>query len=110
MRFDQLASASDELAKTAPEIRAQISRDALYDKYIERQRREVAALKRDEAERIPLDFDYEMLDGLTRELAGKLTRIRPEDLSQAARIEGMTPAALTLILAKLRQQARAASA
>ncbi len=108
--FDQVASASEDLAKTAPAVRTQVSRDALYAQYIERQKREVAALKRDEAEAIPPDFDYAGLDGLTRELAGKLSRIRPENLSQAGRIEGMTPAALTLILAKLRQHARAASA
>ncbi len=108
--FDQVASASEELAETGPAIRTQVSRDALYSQYIERQRREVAALKRDEAEAIPSDFDYAGLDGLTHELAGKLARIRPENLSQAGRIEGMTPAALTLILAKLRQRSRAASA
>ena len=108
--FDQLVSASADLAEVAPPIRTQVARDALYEKYIERQTREVAALKRDEAEEIPPDFDYAALDGLTRELAGKLARIRPENLAQAGRIEGMTPAALTLILAKLRQRARAASA
>lgn len=108
--FGQVAAVSQELAKVAPEIQTQVSRDALYAQYIERQKREVAALKRDEAEAIPADFDYTALDGLTRELAGKLARIRPENLSQAGRIEGMTPAALTLILAKLRQRARAASA
>jgi len=108
--FDQVASASEDLAKTGPSIRTQVSRDALYAQYIERQKREVAALKRDEAETIPPDFDYAGLDGLTHELSGKLARIRPENLAQAGRIEGMTPAALTLILAKLRQRARAASA
>ena len=108
--FDQVASASEDLAKTGPSIRTQVSRDALYAQYIERQKREVAALKRDEAETIPPDFDYAGLDGLTHELSGKLARIRPENLAQAGRIEGMTPAALTLILAKLRQRTRAASA
>ena len=108
--FDQVASASEDLAKTGPSIRTQVSRDALYAQYIERQKREVAALKRDEAETIPPDFDYAGLDGLTHELSGKLARIRPENLAQAGRIEGMTPAALTLILAKLRQRARVASA
>ncbi|HCQ67257.1 MAG TPA: tRNA uridine-5-carboxymethylaminomethyl(34) synthesis enzyme MnmG, partial [Rhodobacteraceae bacterium] len=102
--FDQVASASEDLAKTGPSIRTQVSRDALYAQYIERQKREVAALKRDEAETIPPDFDYAGLDGLTHELSGKLARIRPENLAQAGRIEGMTPAALTLILAKLRQR------
>ena len=108
--FEQLVSASEDLAKIDPAIRTQVARDALYEKYVERQKREVAALKRDEAEEIPPDFDYAVLDGLTKELAGKLARIRPENLAQAGRIEGMTPAALTLILAKLRQRARAASA
>ncbi len=108
--FDQLAGASDALASIAPEIRAQISKDALYANYIARQKKEVEALQRDEAQRIPADFDFSALDGLTKELAGKLGAIRPETIAHAARIEGMTPAALTLILAKLRQAARAKSA
>ena len=108
--FAQLAGADPALESIAPAIRTQVERDALYEKYIERQRREVEALKRDESERIPEDFDYGALAGLTRELAGKLVRVRPETLAQASRIEGMTPAALTLILAKLRQNSRAASA
>ncbi len=107
--FEQLIGVSEDLGKTPPEIRVQVARDALYAQYIERQKREVAALKRDEAEVIPPDFDYGVLDGLTKELAGKLARIRPENLAQAGRIEGMTPAALTLILAKLRRQARSAA-
>lgn len=108
--FSQVAKADERLEAVPEEIRKQLERDALYAQYIERQRREVEAFRRDEAEAIPEGFDYEALDGLTRELAGKLGRVRPETLAQAARIEGMTPAALTVILARLRQKRRAASA
>jgi tRNA uridine 5-carboxymethylaminomethyl modification enzyme len=63
-------------------------------------------LRRDEAHGIPLDFDFEAIDGLSNELKAKLGTIRPEDLAQASRIEGMTPAALTVILVNLKQAER----
>ncbi len=107
---DQLATNDEELSAIAPDIRRQVEKDALYANYIDRQKRDVEALQRDEAHRIPPEFDYDALDGLTRELSGKLSRIRPETIAQAGRIEGITPAALTLILAKLRQADRAKSA
>ncbi len=108
--FEQVAAERPEFAEVGPDIRAQIEKDALYANYVARQKKEVEALKRDEAQRIPPDFDYGALDGLTNEIAGKLSLVRPETISQAARIEGITPAALTLILAKLRQADRARSA
>jgi len=64
-------------------------------------------LQREEAAEIPPDFDYGALSGLSAELTAKLRRVQPANLSQAARIEGMTPAALTLILAHLRKARRA---
>ncbi len=108
--FTGLAENEPLLAEVAPEIGAQIAKDALYANYIERQKREVEALQRDEAQRIPAEFDYKSLDGLTTELTNKLSLARPETIAQAARIEGITPAALTLILAKIRQAARQKSA
>jgi len=110
MTFEKLGLEDSEPFVPAPEIRRQIEKDALYVNYIDRQKKEVEALLRDEAQRIPSDFDYGSLDGLTRELSGKLERVRPETIAHAGRIEGMTPAALTLILAKLRQMERAKSA
>jgi len=92
------------------ETGAQLSKEALYANYIARQARDVEILRRDEAHAIPCDFDFDSLQGLSNELKSKLKAVRPEDLSQAARIEGMTPAALTLILARLRQARRARSA
>jgi tRNA uridine 5-carboxymethylaminomethyl modification enzyme len=95
-----------ELSEVPESILTQLSRDALYANYIERQKREVAALKRDETQFIPEGFDFSALEGLSNELTAKLERARPSNLAQAARVEGMTPAALTLLLARLKQDQR----
>ena len=86
------------------DISDQVERDALYANYIERQAQDVAALRRDEAEAIPRDFSYAEIEGLSNELKFKLILVTPETLGQAARIDGMTPAALTLILSHLKQR------
>jgi tRNA uridine 5-carboxymethylaminomethyl modification enzyme len=86
--------------------RRQLERDALYANYIERQERDVEAMARDEAQAIPEDFDYTALSGLSHELRQKHGAARPATLAQAGRVEGMTPAALTLILARVRQARR----
>ena len=88
-------------------IRQQVATDALYAQYLDRQNEDIAMLRREEAAEIPLSFDYDVLSGLSNELTTKLKRVRPANLAQAARIEGMTPAALTLILAHLRKAQRA---
>jgi len=104
--FDTLATLAPELRKHAGAISEQVEKDALYAHYLERQARDVAALERDEAEPIPADFDFGALKALSNELREKLERAQPETLAQAGRIEGMTPAALTLILSRLRQLRR----
>ena len=104
--FEDLIALDQNLAGTDRETREQISKDALYAKYLERQNRDIEALRRDEAHEIPVDFQYLGMDGLSNELAGKLQAARPRTLAQAGRIEGVTPAALTLVLAKLRQAER----
>ncbi len=105
------------LEKLAPDVsdidrdtRRQIEKDALYANYIERQKRDVEMMRRDEAQAIPPDFDFQHIDGLSNELKAKLSATRPANLAQAGRVDGMTPAALTLILARLRQKAREKSA
>ena len=92
-----------DLTALAPEISAQLAKDALYANYVARQERDVEAMKRDENWEIPADFDYSAMSGLSNELKLKLSRARPQTLGQAARVDSVTPAALTLILAKLRQ-------
>lgn len=89
-------------------IKRQVATDALYAQYLHRQENDAALLRREENEAIPVGFDYAALSGLSNELKLKLGRALPENLSQAGRIEGMTPAALTLILAHLRKAKRAA--
>ncbi|WP_375229434.1 tRNA uridine-5-carboxymethylaminomethyl(34) synthesis enzyme MnmG [Roseobacter sp. S98] len=99
-RFDQIDA----------ETRLQMEREALYASYIHRQQKDIELLRKDEAQKIPAEFDYEELEGLSRELQVKLSSARPETLAQAGRVDGMTPAALTLILARLRQDKKRKSA
>lgn len=101
--FETLAPLMSGLDETKPEIRRQVERDALYATYIERQKREIDAMKRDEGHVIPVDFDFSSISGLSNELKTKLCATKPHDLAQAARIDGMTPAGLALILARLRR-------
>ncbi|SIO49423.1 tRNA uridine 5-carboxymethylaminomethyl modification enzyme [Rhodovulum sp. ES.010] len=104
--FGELLALDASLSSVDDETRAQLERDALYANYIRRQAQDVEAMRRDEALRLPDDFPYDGIDGLSNELKGKLGASRPETLGQAARIDGVTPAALTLILARLRQMER----
>lgn len=108
--FDDLARFDPSLAEVDEETRDQLARDALYAVYIERQQQDVDAMRRDESQTIPEGFDYAALSGLSNELKHKLGAIQPRTLAQAARVEGMTPAAITLILARLRQDARVRAA
>lgn len=110
INFSQLAAVVTELKTMDPRIGEQLARDALYAHYITRQEHDIAALKRDEDWEIPVGFDYSALSGLSNELKLKLIQARPQTLAQAGRVDGMTPAALALILARLRQHRRAAIA
>ncbi|MGB7319472.1 MAG: tRNA uridine-5-carboxymethylaminomethyl(34) synthesis enzyme MnmG [Planktotalea sp.] len=107
VKFEDIVPLFPELSSTDKSIREQVERDSLYSNYIERQQKDVDALRRDEAQIIPSDFSYTDVDSLSNELKQKLSHIRPQNLAQAGRIDGMTPAALTLLLAKLRQRKRA---
>jgi tRNA uridine 5-carboxymethylaminomethyl modification enzyme len=106
---DMVAALVPEFAAMDAEIRDQLARDALYAQYEDRQRGDAEALKRDEDRRIPEGFDYALISGLSTELKGKLQRQMPANLAQAARIDGMTPAALMLILARIGQSDRVRS-
>ncbi|MEX0971443.1 MAG: tRNA uridine-5-carboxymethylaminomethyl(34) synthesis enzyme MnmG [Paracoccaceae bacterium] len=107
---EQLFTLWPELAEIEPAILTQLSYDSLYASYIERQAVDVAAMRRDLARRIPDGFDYAGIVGLSAELQAKLGKARPQSLEHAQRIDGMTPAALTLILARLRSSPMLANA
>jgi tRNA uridine 5-carboxymethylaminomethyl modification enzyme len=73
-----------------------------YEGYIERQRQEIEKFKHLERIRIPDDFDYGRVHGLSNELRDKLRQVRPSSLGQAARMEGMTPAAISVLMVALK--------
>jgi tRNA uridine 5-carboxymethylaminomethyl modification enzyme len=98
-----LQSAIDVYGSLSTEVLGQLQIDAMYDQYSGRQSREVAELKRQETQRIPSSFDYRSISGLSNEMKQKLIRAAPESILHASRIEGMTPAALLLVLAHLRK-------
>jgi len=91
-----------ELQDIEPKIREQISADAIYSFYVDRQKRSIETLQKDKNHKIPKDFNYRGISGLSNELSEKLERVRPQTLDQANRIEGMTPSALVVLLAQLK--------
>lgn len=102
--FDRLQAIWPELGRIEPPIAAQLGVDARYDSYVRRQQEDVEMLRRDEQVRIPPDFDYRNLPGLSNEARQKLELHRPGTIAQASRIDGITPAAVLLLLAGLRSQ------
>ena len=101
----RLAAIWPEIRSLEPKIAAQLEVDARYASYLKRQAEDVEALRRDEAVAIPLDFDFSTLPGLSNEVRQKLKLHRPATLAQAARIDGVTPAALMILLSRLKRPA-----
>ncbi|WP_291200657.1 tRNA uridine-5-carboxymethylaminomethyl(34) synthesis enzyme MnmG [Hyphomonas sp.] len=95
-----------ELNSIAHEVGAQIEIEALYAAYLDRQSEDVAALRRDESLTLPDGLDYDAIGGLSNEVRSKLKAVRPLTLGQAARIEGVTPGALTALLGHVRRVRR----
>jgi tRNA uridine 5-carboxymethylaminomethyl modification enzyme len=105
--FGQLAAIWPELGSWTPEAREQVEIDALYAGYLDRQAVEAEAFRREESLKLPTDLDFSAIGGLSHEIRERLSLIRPATLGQAARVEGVTPGALTALLAHVRR-ARAA--
>jgi len=111
VEFSTLAAIWPELGGFAPDAIEQLEIDAQYAGYLDRQEADIIAFRRDETLRLPANLDFGTIAGLSTEARLKLESIRPATLGQAARIDGVTPAALTLVLAHVRNRAarRAAS-
>jgi tRNA uridine 5-carboxymethylaminomethyl modification enzyme len=92
-----------------PHIAGQLEIDAKYAVYLDRQAADVAAYRRDESLELPESLDYAEVPGLSHEVRQKLQSIRPRTLGQASRIDGITPAALTLLAARVRRRPRRAA-
>ena len=103
----RLSAIWPELGGVVPALAERVETDARYHVYLDRQAADVAAFRRDEAHALPDELNFEGLPGLSAELGRKLGAVRPATLGQAARIEGITPAALTLLAAHARRRPRA---
>jgi tRNA uridine 5-carboxymethylaminomethyl modification enzyme len=92
-----------EVAEIPAGVIEQLVVDAQYAVYLDRQRNDIAAVRRDEQKSIPDDLDYAVIPGLSMELRHKLQQYRPQTIAQAQAMDGMTPAAVTLLLAVIRR-------
>jgi tRNA uridine 5-carboxymethylaminomethyl modification enzyme len=98
-----LAKVWPRLSELAPKIAEQIETDAKYDVYLARQAADIAAYRRDESFTLPDDFDYASLPGLSNEAKQKLIANRPRTIGHASKLDGITPAALTLLVAHIKR-------
>ncbi|MEO1642112.1 MAG: tRNA uridine-5-carboxymethylaminomethyl(34) synthesis enzyme MnmG [Pseudomonadota bacterium] len=106
----KVLAAFPDLTRFDQKTLAQVEIEAGYASYIERQASDVEAMRRDEALLIPSDLNYGEVGGLSNEVRSKLEAVRPETLGQAGRIEGVTPGALTALLAYVKRQKKRAAA
>ncbi|TNE39489.1 MAG: tRNA uridine-5-carboxymethylaminomethyl(34) synthesis enzyme MnmG [Alphaproteobacteria bacterium] len=93
-----------------PDVREQVEIDAHYKGYLKRQEAEIVSFRKDESLRIPEDLDYSLISGLSNEAREKLGKARPLSIGQAARVDGLTPGALTVLLGHLKGRQRKAGA
>lgn len=96
--WERLAAIWPEMDSVEPDIREQIEIDALYAGYMDRHTADIAAFKKDEALKLPVDLDYSIVGSLSNEVRDKLEQARPETLGAASRIPGVTPAAVIALL------------
>jgi tRNA uridine 5-carboxymethylaminomethyl modification enzyme len=104
IEFGALARAWPDLAGYPEDVTMRVSADATYAVYLDRQSAEIDSYQRDQALSLPQDLDLAGISGLSNELRAKLEAAQPANLAQAGRIEGMTPAALTLLAAHARRR------
>ena len=104
--LEQFADAVPAIAGWSAEVREQVEIDAGYAAYLDRQAIDAEALRTEEEMLLPADLDYSAIGGLSNEVKEKLARIKPRTLGQAGRIEGMTPGALTALLAHVKRSPR----
>lgn len=103
--YVQLAEIDSFCSDLSPAVRGQVEVQIKYKGYIDRQLEQIERMRRQEEARIPVDFDYVSVSGLTTEVREKLERFRPDTLGQAARIQGVTPAAISIISIALKSRA-----
>ena len=108
--WEDLTHVWPQMADIQSKVREQAEIEASYSGYLDRQEADVHAFRKDEALRLDADLDYDAITGLSNEVRAKLKTVRPTTLGQAARISGVTPSALTLLLSHVRRQTKQKSA
>jgi len=102
--YADLAAVKIAEAEVSDEVAEQVEIQIKYSGYIDRQREEIEQLRKHENTALPADFDYAQVGGLSNELKFKLEAVRPVSIAQANRIQGMTPAAISLLLIHLKKR------
>ena len=105
-----LSAVWPELAMLDPKLREALEIDATYAVYMDRQAADIAGVLREESRVIPEEFDFQSLSGLSNELKQKLVAAMPRNLAQAMKVDGITPSAISLILAHIRKNEASAVA
>lgn len=100
--YEQLREIDWQVAELPVAVREQVEIQVKYQGYIERQLEQIERMRKQEEARIPADLDYSAISGLTSEVREKLERFRPDTLGQAARIQGVTPAAIAILSVMLK--------
>ncbi|MCR6635467.1 tRNA uridine-5-carboxymethylaminomethyl(34) synthesis enzyme MnmG [Devosia sp.] len=101
--WDDVTKLWPDLTDIPEAVREQLGIDAQYAVYLDRQQADIESMRRDEQRQIPDELDYQAIPGLSMELRQKLTQFRPQTIAQAQAMDGMTPAAITLLLAVIRR-------
>lgn len=109
IEWAQLQAIWPEMSEWSPAVRLQVETDAQYAGYLDRQKADIAAFRRDERLHLPKNMDFLSLEGMSNEVRQKLAAAQPTTLGQAARVDGITPAALTLLLHLAKRDASATS-
>ncbi|MEM7301372.1 MAG: tRNA uridine-5-carboxymethylaminomethyl(34) synthesis enzyme MnmG [Pseudomonadota bacterium] len=101
---DDLIAIWPVLSELNHDVVEQIEIEATYSVYLDRQANDAASIRKDEDRKIPDDFSYDPIAGLSNELKQKLNQVRPANIGQASRMDGMTPSAIILLLAHLKRR------
>ena len=109
LSFEEIQTLWPELKNIKVSILVQVANDIRYDIYIKRQKAEIENTRNNFETKVPDNFNYSLISGLSNEILSKLELVRPVDLLQVSRVEGMTPAALTLVHLWIKKHDRAAN-
>ena len=104
VKFSKIKDIWPEIGDYSREIEEQIEINAHYKGYMKKQNADILAFKRDESLKIPSDINYDNFSGLSNEVKSKFKQIRPKTMGQALRIDGITPAAVFILLSHLKRK------